>query len=102
MQDATLTDVTCIELLIGELINENTFGRQIFSRLWSTYINCRADLGQVQSGMAPEERRKQMAAVKTRQRSSIHLLRMIGSNKIDVLLYEKANLYSTSTRLARA
>ena len=47
MQDATLTDVTCIELLIGELINENTFGRQIFSRLWSTYINCRADLGQV-------------------------------------------------------
>ena len=37
MQDATLTDVTCIEELLGILMKEQTFENQVYTILWDTY-----------------------------------------------------------------
>ena len=51
--------------------------------------------------MDPEVRRKQIHDCKIEQRSSIHLLRMMGSNKIEILLSSKVPLYSTSLKLAQ-
>lgn len=38
MQDASLTDVTCIEGLIGILIQAKTFENDVYNILWDTYF----------------------------------------------------------------
>ena len=58
MRDATLTDITCIEELLGELIKEKTFGEQTFAGLWRTYCNMGHGEAEIRSGMDPDERRR--------------------------------------------
>ena len=59
MRDATLTDVTCIEELLGKLIKENVFERAVFNSLWHAYLNYGRNFNS-RSGedMNPDERRK--------------------------------------------
>ena len=39
MQDATLTDITCIEELLHKLIANDVFEKEVFNLLWLHYMN---------------------------------------------------------------
>ena len=86
MRNATLTDITCIEELLGKLIKENVFERPVFNSLWHAYLNYGRNVDQRSEELSPDERRRLTQERKQEQRSAIHLLRMMGSCQVDILL----------------
>lgn len=59
MKDATLTDITCIEELLGKLIGQNVFERPVYNSLWHAYLNYGRNFNN-RSGddMNPDQRRQ--------------------------------------------
>ena len=45
MKNGTLTDVTCIEELLGVLIKKDAFERPVFNSLWHAYLNYGRNFG---------------------------------------------------------
>ena len=101
MKDATLTDITCIEELLGKLIATGVFAGPVFNGLWHTYLNCGRQSTSLNAEMAPDERRKLIQECKQEQRSAIHLLRMMGTCKVEILLDQKEKLYANSLKFAQ-
>ena len=58
MKDATLTDITCIEELLGKLIKLGVFEGPVFNSLWHTYLNFGRNFGSLSPEMNQDERRK--------------------------------------------
>ena len=90
MKDATLTDLTCIEELLNKLIKTDIFEKDVFRSLWDYYVNFGRNLSQISSTMPAEERKKYINDARAEQRSALQLLRMIGNNRVEVLLEHKA------------
>jgi condensin complex subunit 1 len=51
MKDATLTDITCIEELLGKLILNDVFERQVYNLLWTAYIKFGTNFNQINAEM---------------------------------------------------
>jgi len=100
MRNATLTDITCIEEMLGMLIKANTFERPVFNSLWHAYLNYGRNFSHRSEEMNPEQRRALIQECKQEQRSAIHLLRMMGSCRVEILLDQKAKLYEQSLKFA--
>ena len=101
MKDATLTDVTCIEELLGKLIKTGVFEGPVFNSLWHTYLNFGRNFSALNAEMSQEERRRLMQECKREQRSAIHLLRMMGSCRVEILLDQKEKLFENSLKFAK-
>lgn len=57
MRNATLTDITCIEELLGKLIKENVFERPVYNSLWHAYLNYGRNFNNRSEELSPDERR---------------------------------------------
>ena len=57
MRNATLTDITCIEELLGKLIKENVFERPVYNSLWHAYLNYGRNFNNRSEDLNPDERR---------------------------------------------
>ena len=100
MGNATLTDVTCIEELLGKLIKDDVFERPVFNSLWVAYLNFGRNFNNRSEEQTPDERRQLIQECKQEQRSAIHLLRMMGSCRVEILLDQKEKLYEQSLKFA--
>lgn len=101
MKDCTLTDFTCLEEMLARLLKENSFEKEVFSTLWMTYLQFGTKFKELNPNTPLEERKRIIAECKHEQRSSIQLLRMIGSTKIEVLLEQKEKLYENMIKFAK-
>ena len=52
MKDATLTDITCIEELLGKLIENNAFERQVYNQLWVAYLKFGTNFSRLSNEMS--------------------------------------------------
>ena len=96
MQDASLTDVTCIEGLIGILIQAKTFENDVYNILWDTYFYQGRN-------MVTESKKHHLGLhkeCKQQQRAAIHLLRMMGSCNVEILVSKKVQLLQQSLGFA--
>ena len=57
MKDASLTDITCIEELLGKLIAKDAFEPPVYNSLWQAYLNHGGDLSHRNEELNPGERR---------------------------------------------
>ena len=64
MKDATLTDITCIEELLGKLITIGVFEGPVFNSLWHTYLNFGRNFSSLSAEMNQGERRRLMEECK--------------------------------------
>lgn len=96
MRNATLTDITCIEELLGKLMKENAFEAQVFIFLWQVYLDPGRNFDMSGVEFDADERHQLIQACKQEQRSAIKLLRMMGTQKVDILNTMKVQLQEKS------
>ena len=57
MKNASLTDVTCIEELLGKLIQKDAFEPPVLNSLWHAYLNYGRNFSSRSEELNPDERR---------------------------------------------
>ena len=57
MKNASLTDITCIEELLGKLIAKDAFEPPVYNSLWHAYLNYGRNFSHRSEELNPDERR---------------------------------------------
>ena len=101
MKNATLTDITCIEELLKQLIKKEAFEKEMFKQLWISYAKeVNVDSLQKQ-GIKDEDIILIVSEAKLQQRSAIQLIRMIGNCDAQIIHDEKRILMVKSIEFAQ-
>ena len=101
MKNATLTDITCIEELLKQLIKKEAFEKEMFKQLWISYAKeVNVDSLQKQ-GIKDDDIILIVGEAKLQQRSAIQLIRMIGNCDAQIIHDEKRILMVKSIEFAQ-
>ena len=76
------------------------FERGVYNMLWHAYLNYGRNFNTRSEELNHEQRRQLIQDSKQEQRSAIHLLRMMGTCRVDILLDQKEKLYEHSLKFA--
>ena len=57
MKNSSLTEITCIEELLGNLIEKEVFEPNVYNYLWQAYLNHVKNINQRSQNLNPEEKK---------------------------------------------